>query len=201
VVKSDQALKVKDKASAKEIVTKEDQVIQERSVVEKLEEKLKNITNKLDEADLTVKKATDEEEEKLASGKVAEAKLEAKAEVAKSEKNMKDQIDDEIKEAKKKLEEKKEVLLQGAECFYLLGKDENNKELALTASKRDLYHPLSTGVYNAYVGPWVWGNKQQLWKYDDKKDTIISHFYKDNVLTEGVKHNLFLYYDLGIKSQ
>jgi hypothetical protein len=74
VVKYDQVFKVKDKPSAKEIVTKEDQVIQERSVVEKLEEKVKNITNKLDEADLTVKKATDEEEEKLASEMVAEAK-------------------------------------------------------------------------------------------------------------------------------
>jgi hypothetical protein len=43
VVKADQALKVKDKSTAEEIVKKEDDVIQERNVVEKTEEKVKNI--------------------------------------------------------------------------------------------------------------------------------------------------------------
>lgn len=73
--------------------------------------------------------------------------------------------------------------------------------VALSASKQDLYHPHNTGVYGVFSAKYNNIDKDQLWAYDAEKDAIVSLSHKGYVITMGVKKNLYIYLNLGLKNQ
>ena len=64
-----------------------------------------------------------------------------------------------------------------------------------------MYAPFDTGVFKIFSEGLVPGNKLQQWKYTAKTQNVESINYKGSIVTEGVKHDLYLYADLGLKNQ
>ena len=64
-----------------------------------------------------------------------------------------------------------------------------------------MYAPFDTGVFKIFSEGLVPGNKLQQWKYTAKTHNVESIYYKGSIVTEGVKHDLYLYADLGLKNQ
>ena len=82
----------------------------------------------------------------------------------------------------------------------MLSTDKEGNQIALTASKKDKYAPYATGVYNVFSEK-LTGSKHQRWSYNAKKQNVESVAYKGSIVTEGVKHDLYLYSNLGLKNQ
>lgn len=92
-------------------------------------------------------------------------------------------------------------LLPTTQCVQFTMTDRNGDTLALTMSQEDLYAPKKTGVYGLYAAPLNNTNKAQMFAYDADKDTIKPHLYNKYVLTEGVKNEVYAFYDLGLMNQ
>lgn len=92
------------------------------------------------------------------------------------------------------------MLLGNTPCMHIVSKDRRGKYIALSSSMLDLYHPHKTGVYGVFSKKFDNTDKNQLWSYDADKDTIVSLAHNKYVITMGVKKNLYIYLDLGLKN-
>jgi hypothetical protein len=85
--------------------------------------------------------------------------------------------------------------------MHIVSKDKRGNEIALSSSRQDLYHPYKTGVYGVFSKKYDNKDKNQLWSYDAEKDVIVSAAHNKYVITMGVKKNLYIYLNLGLKNQ
>jgi hypothetical protein len=80
-------------------------------------------------------------------------------------------------------------------------KDKKGVKYALAVSKRDMYFPSNTSVYSLYATKFNNTSKSQMFSYDSVKDTLSPHTNLKYVVTSGVKHNLYVFYDMGLMNQ
>lgn len=85
--------------------------------------------------------------------------------------------------------------------MHIVATDQTGKKVALSTSQQDLYHPHNTGVYGVFSDSYEKANKNQMWAFDAKKSVIRPLAHENYALTMGVKKNLYVYLDLGLKNQ
>lgn len=80
-------------------------------------------------------------------------------------------------------------------------KSKGKDKWALAVSKVDQFHPAKTNTYSLYAAKFDNKAKTQMWSYNADKDTLTPHEYPKYVVTSGVKHNLYVFFDMGLMNQ
>jgi len=218
-----------DEAAVDKMMEKEEQIVEERAIIDDEKESIASAEAAIDSAKTGVETApkveasepnTPADADKQASArqaadvnKVDESAAEEQQGKQDAEK-VKEIVAEEIAEPKPKHE--KGTTLGSVECLditYTGGKAEDGTEYVLEAAQVDKYHPKKFGVYNVLLAPKAshlsdeedakTGKHKlaQQWRYDADTQTLYSRMFPTKALFEGANKNLIVYKYMKLKNQ